>query len=578
MSVPRVTVPQPAPTALDRPPRETRARLGDLLVRDGLITTAQLHEALTEKSKSGRRLGEVLIEKGWASTRSIGRALAEQHQLDFVDLADLEIDHETASRLSERFARRARVLPVRVLENGAILVAVADPTDVLASDDLRLALRTNVRLVVADASEIEHVVSQVFRTRVDVVGDVPTTAGEAGDDQLDDVREAAAVDSPAIRLVNSIISRAIEEGASDIHFQPQARNMIVRARIDGVTRPLAEVPRSLQSAVTTRLKIMGELDIAERRTPQDGRVPIRFGDRAMDLRMAVLPTTYGEQVVIRILNNAGTRLRIEDLGLSEHALAEFTRSVMQPFGAVVAVGPTGSGKTTTLYAALEMLNDEERVLATIEDPVEHQFAGVSQVEIQPKSGLTFARGLRTMLRSDPDVLLVGEIRDEETAKIAMQAALTGHLVLTTLHAPNAAGAIARLREMGVEPNLLATVVNCIISQRLVRRLCTRCRAAYEVGDAEREALGAVAGSTQVLYRAAGCSQCSNTGYRGRVAIYEVMPIHGQVRRSLGGTTEEIFAAAVEEGMTTLRDDAARLVAAGTSSLEEVRRVTGAGSL
>jgi type IV pilus assembly protein PilB len=548
-----------------------------LLVRDGQITTAQLHEALTEKSKTGRRLGEVLIEKGWASTRSIARALAEQHQLDFVELAETEIDHDTASRLSERFARRSRVIPVRVLENGAVLVAVADPTDVLASDDLRLALRTNVRLVVADAGEIDHALGQVFRTRVDVVDDAAATAVDA-DDQLDDVREAAAVDSPAIRLVNSIISRAIEEGASDIHFQPQARSMIVRARIDGVTRPLAEVPRSLQSAVTTRLKIMGELDIAERRAPQDGRVPIRFADRAMDLRMAVLPTTYGEQVVIRILNNAGTRLRVEDLGLSEGALAEFERSVMQPFGAVVAVGPTGSGKTTTLYAALEMLNDEERVLATIEDPVEHQFPGVSQVEIQPKSGLTFARGLRTMLRSDPDVLLVGEIRDEETAKIAMQAALTGHLVLTTLHALNAAGAIARLRDMGVDPNLLATVVNCIISQRLVRRLCTRCRAAHEISDAEREALGSAVGSAEVLYRAAGCTHCSNTGYRGRVAIYEVMPIRGEVRRSLGRTTEEIFAAAVAEGMTTLRDDAARLVVAGVSSLEEVRRVTGDGSV
>jgi type IV pilus assembly protein PilB len=558
----------------ERRRHEVRARLGDLLVRDGLITTSQLHEALTEKSRHGHRLGETLMEKGWVTSREVAKALAEQHQLDFIDLTATEVDHQAAALLPERLARRSKVLPVRILENNVMLVAVADPTDVLASDDLRLALGMNLRLVVADSADIEHALGQVFRTQVEVAGDV---GGDSSDEErVDDVRDATAADSPAVRLANSIISRAIEEGASDIHFQPQARGTVVRARIDGVTRKLTEIPRTLQSAVTTRLKIMGELDIAERRAPQDGRVPIRFGDHSMDLRMAVLPTTYGEQVVIRILNSAGTRLSVDDLGMSEDAFAEFRRAITQPFGAVIAVGPTGSGKTTTLYAALEMLNDAERVLTTIEDPVEHQFAGVSQVEIQPKSGLTFARGLRTMLRSDPDVLLVGEVRDEETAKIAIQAALTGHLVLTTLHALNAAGAIARLRDMGVQPSLLATAVNCIVSQRLARRLCLRCRAPHVLEEHDLETLAAYAEQDLAVYRAAGCPHCGGTGYRGRVAIYEVMPISGRVRSSLEGTTEEIFAAAVEEGMTPLRQDALRLVTSGVTSMDEIRRVTGDG--
>jgi type IV pilus assembly protein PilB len=350
--------------------------------------------------------------------------------------------------------------------------------------------------------------------------------------------------------------------------------MLVRARIDGVTRKLMEIPRSMQSAVSARLKVMGELDIAERRIPQDGRVSIKVHGQPMDLRIAVLPTTYGEQVVLRILHRSAGSRTLSDLGMSKAAADAFARAIRQPYGAVIACGPTGSGKTTTLYAALDMLNDEERVLTTIEDPVEYQIAGVNQIEVNTRSGLTFARGLRTILRSDPDVLLVGEIRDEETARIAVQAAMTGHLVLTTLHTHNAASSIARLKNMGVDPELLATSINCIVAQRLARRLCQHCREAYHASAEELAELGELGVSGTVLYRAAGCSECAGIGYAGRVALYEVMEIRGRIRRLIEASTEEIFAAAVEQGMHTLRQDGIRLCLEGVSSLEEIRRVTG----
>jgi type II secretory ATPase GspE/PulE/Tfp pilus assembly ATPase PilB-like protein len=320
---------------------------------------------------------------------------------------------------------------------------------------------------------------------------------------------------------------------------------------------------------------MGELDIAERRAPQDGRVSVRFGSQPVDLRLAVLPTAHGEQVVLRIMNRANGKLGLSELGMSPTAEATFSRAIRQPYGAVITCGPTGSGKTTTLYAALDVLNDDLRVLTTIEDPIEYQTPGVAQIEVNPKSGLTFASGLRTILRSDPDVLLVGEIRDEETARIAIQAAMTGHLVLTTLHTHNAASSIARLEDMGVEPSLLAGAVNCIVAQRLARRLCLHCREAYRPDEHELAELGIPAGNELWLYRAVGCGNCAGTGYSGRVALYEVMEIKGKVRRLIGsGSTEEIFAAAVEQGMTTLREDGIRLCVEGISSLDEVRRVIG----
>jgi type IV pilus assembly protein PilB len=549
----------------------SRAQLGTLLVRDGLITTEQLEWALADKESSGHRLGEIVVQRGWVSPDALARALAEQHDLEFLDLGRTKLEPSATGLLPEKFARRYQALPVRFLAEDVVLVAVADPTNVVTSDDLRLALGLNVRLAVVTGSDLTSTIRRVYRTHVELDdGDPHETPA------IEDIREGAATNAPAIKLVNSLVAQAIDEGASDVHFEPGAKGITVRARVDGVMRKLTAIPKSMQPAVTSRLKIMGELDIAERRAPQDGRVSIRFGGQPMDLRIAVLPTTYGEQVVLRILHRAVGARGLSDLGMSPEAEEAFSRAIRQPYGAVIAVGPTGSGKTTTLYAALDLLNDEERVLTTIEDPVEFQIEGVNQIEVNVKSGLTFARGLRTMLRSDPDVLLVGEIRDEETARIAMQAAMTGHLVLTTLHTHNAASSIARLKDMGVDPGLLATSINCIVAQRLARKLCVQCKEAYRPDRAEQAELGISpeAGEESFIYRAKGCVQCAGTGYSGRVALYEVMPVQGRIRALIESSTEEIFAAAVEQGMSTLRRDGIRLCLTGISSLDEVRRVTG----
>src|SRR3954462_12157971 len=486
--------------AVDNQPQQSRVRLGTMLVRSGLLSAEQLEEALAEKAETGKRLGEIVVDHGWVPSSDLAKALAEQHHCEFIDLLSAEVEDAAASLLPERLARRYRAVPIRFIDEDKVLVAVADPTDVLASDDLRLALGMNVEFAVADQNDLERTLGKLYRVEFHLDGS--EDGDEVVEDDVTDVRDVAATSAPAIKLVHSVLSRAIEEKAPDSHFEPGPKELIVRARIDGVTRELTTIPKSMQAAVTSRLKIMGELDIAERRLPQDGRVSIRFAGSPMDLRMAVLPTTYGEKVILRIAGVASKALSLPELGMSPEAEEAFRRAIEQPYGAVLTCGPTGSGKTTTLYAALHVLNEPSRVLTTIEDPVEFQFPGITQGEVSMKGGLTFARGLRTILRADPDVLLVGEIRDEETARIAVQAALTGHLVLSTLHAHNAASSIARLKDMCVEPNLLATSINCIVAQRLARRLCTECRQPCDANPEDVHELAAI-GEGQ-LYRAVGC--------------------------------------------------------------------------
>jgi type IV pilus assembly protein PilB len=562
-------LPLPPPASAPRS-AETRLPIGTLLVRDGALTAQQLESALAEKEKSGRRIGEIVVGNGWVTAAKVAMLLAEQHGLEYIDLVRVEIEPAAAALLPERLARRYEALPVRFLAEDTVLVAVTDPTNVVTSDDLRLALGLNVRVAVAGAPELFAAIERLHRTTLALEDDEESDKGEVQDIDGD------ATSAPAIELVNALISRGLDEGASDLHFEPQAKQMLVRARVDGVMRRFTTIPKSQQPAVTSRLKIMAELDIAERRAPQDGRISIRYGGNPTDLRIACLPTTHGEQIVLRLMNRAGSRLGIRELGMAPDAEAKFARAIRQPHGAVIAVGPTGSGKTTTLYAALDLLNEDDRVLMTIEDPVEHQTLGVNQIEVNFKSGLTFARGLRTILRSDPDVLLVGEVRDEETARIAIQAAMTGHLVLTTLHTHNAASSIARLVDMGVEPSLIATSINCIVAQRLARRLCTHCREPYWPEATELEEMDIERASDDTwLYRSAGCAQCSGTGFAGRVALYEVMAVKGRLRSLIeSGSTEEIFTEAVAQGMATLREDGIRLALAGISSLDEIRRVTG----
>ena len=550
--------------------------LGALLLRDGALTVEQLEAALREKETSPRRLGEILVDAGYVTPTQISRVLAEQHELPFVDLTRETIDPGAAGLLPESAARRYGAIPVAFQADGSVLVAVSDPTNVVAADDLRFTLGAAVRVGVASAQAIENAIGRVYGgVAIDETDDEPDVEVEHDvSATVIDLREAVNV-APAIKKVNAVLARALELGASDVHFTPQDKRLLVRARVDGVMRELATIPKNLQPAVTSRLKVMAELDIAEKRAPQDGRLSLRTRERSVDLRVAVLPTTYGEKVTLRIMNSGQAAASLGELGMSEAAATELERAVSQPFGAVIVVGPTGSGKSTTLHAALATVDDDERVITTIEDPVEYQVPSADQIEVNPRAGLTFASGLRTILRSDPDVILVGEIRDEETAEIAFQAAMTGHMVLSSLHAQNAASAIARLRDMDVDAPLIATSLNCIVAQRLARKLCQHCREAYAPDATELVELGLPLQQTQTwLYRAAGCEACSFTGYSGRVGLFEVMPIRGALRSLIERSTEEIFAAAVEQGMTTMRQDGIRLVLDGQTSLAEVRRVTG----
>jgi len=542
--------------------------LGTLLVRDGAITPEQLEAALEEKRRlPAKRLGEILVEAGYTTQEAVSRVLAEQHELDYLDLPPDLLELEAAGLLPENLARRYHAIPVRFLDDGSVLVAVADPTNVLFSDELRLALGMPVRVAVAAPAAIETAISRIHD------GTVIEISAVAPDEKTD---EATVLDldheTPAVVFVNRAIAKALDLGASDIHFTPQSRRLHVRARIDGVLREIASVGASQAAAISSRLKVMGGLDIAERRAPQDGRVTIKRGEQTVDVRVAVLPTTHGEKTTLRILNQRDAPASLDDLEMWARSRRALEHAILQPFGSVVVCGPTGSGKTTTLYACLQVLNTPDRSLVTIEDPVEYRASGLDQIEVNPRAGLTFASGLRTVLRSDPDVLLVGEIRDEETAHIAFRAAMTGHLVLTTLHAQTAAAAIQRLTDMNVDRGIIATSINCIVGQRLVRRLCQQCAEPYAPDERELRAIGS--GSDLTLYRALGCGACSDTGFRGRVPLFEVMPITDEIAALVGAPTREIEAMAVQQGMFTLREDGVRLSIAGITSLDEVRRVAG----
>ena len=547
--------------------------LGTLLVRDGALTPEQLELALAEKRlKPEVRLGEILVKNGFATRAAVSRVLAEQHELEFVELDFPSIEIEAAALLPENLARRYRALPIRFLDDGSVLVAVADPTNVMFSDELRLALGMPVRVCVAAPEAIDLAITKINDGASISIEEVVTDAQETEDDAtVLDLNH----DTPAVVFINRAISKALDLGASDIHFTPQQRRLFVRVRVDGVMRELTSIAGSQGAAVSSRLKIMGGLDIAERRAPQDGRVSIKRGNESIDVRIAILPTTHGEKVTLRILSQGEAPDSLDALGMWPRSRAALEHAISQPFGAIVVVGPTGSGKTTTLYTCLQVLNTPDRQLTTIEDPVEYRAAGLDQIEVNPRAGLTFASGLRTVLRSDPDVLLVGEVRDEETAQIAFRAAMTGHLVLTTLHAQTAASAIQRLTDMQIERSILATSINCIIGQRLARRVCQACCEPTTPDPAVLRALRVPETYGELnLFKAVGCSECGDTGYRGRVPLFEVLTMTDEIALLVGAPTREIEAMAISQGMFTLREDGVRLAIAGITTLDEVRRVAG----
>lgn len=553
-----------------------RKQLGEVLLEEGLVTTDQLDEVRAEQERSGKSLGRVLIDLGFVTEPDLVSALAKQIGLPFVDLGEYPVDPAAALLISDNLAKRYSALPIG-FDESRLVVAMSDPANVFAMDDIRTITGLEIKPVVATRSDIQSAISRFHRLDGSVEDMAAAVAEESAQaEDLAKVRELVE-DAPIVKLVNLLVTQAVTDRASDIHVEPQERDVRIRYRIDGVLHEVMRSPKSIQSGVISRLKIMSDINIAERRIPQDGRVGLVVGGKAIDLRVATLPTVYGEKVVIRILDKSSVLLNLQDLGFSEHNFARYEDSFRKPYGMLLVTGPTGSGKSTTLYATLNIINIPDRNIITVEDPVEYRLAGVNQIQVNPKAGLTFATALRSILRSDPDVVLIGEIRDRETALIAVEAALTGHLVLSTLHTNDAPSAITRLIEMGIEPFLVSSAVDCVLAQRLVRVLCERCKEPYvPTEEALREARIPVPddGALPKLFRAIGCQHCGKTGFRGRMAVHEVMVKTEEIERLTAErrSSEEIARMAREQGMITLREDGIDKVLAGLTSIEEIMRV------
>ncbi|MSW27126.1 MAG: type II secretion system protein GspE [Actinobacteria bacterium] len=552
--------------------------MGLLLVETGLVTKDQLAEALATQASTGRPIGRVLIDQGLISESDLVRALAKQVGLEFVDLTERAIDATVASLIPEGLARRYQALPIS-WDDDVLVVAMADPSNVLAVDDIRALTGAQVRCVVATSAQIRETIDRFHR----LDSEVDDLASQAADEltDIDELANVSAVveDAPIVKFVNLLITQAVADRASDIHVEPAERDLRIRFRIDGVLHEVMRSPKAIQAGVISRLKVMSDINIAERRIPQDGRMSLTVGGKPIDLRVATLPTVHGEKVVMRILDKNQALLSLEDQGFLPDTLERYERSFRKPYGTVLVTGPTGSGKSTTLYATLNVLNEVQRNIITIEDPVEYRLAGINQIQVNPKAGLTFASALRSILRADPDVLLVGEIRDRETAIIGIEAALTGHLVLTTLHTNDAASTPMRLLEMGVEPFLVTSALDVVLAQRLARRLCDRCKEPYQPSEEEllsaRWAMETIdIGDWPTLYRAVGCAACGRTGYRGRFALHEVMPISEEIERLIieRRSVEDLSKVAQMEGMIPLRQDGLRKAAMGMTSIEEIFRV------
>jgi type IV pilus assembly protein PilB len=543
--------------------------IGEVAVDLGFADRLAVEEAVAAARAQGRPTGLVLVEQGVLRHDQLARVVAERFGLDFVDLSLYELDMGAVSLISAETAKRYQAVPVGFGDDGSLLLAMANPTNVLTIDDVAMMTGRRVRPAAASVEDLNLLLTrlgQLDESIEDIVEEEPEE-DDAGL-QLDQDNG----DAPVIKLVHSVVAQAIQIGASDIHVNPEEGDTRVLYRVDGVLAPAATVKRRMAIGVVSRIKIMADLDISERRVPQDGRFGMTVDGRRVDIRVVTLPLVNGEGVVMRILDK-GTKVEgLESLGMQPAELDRFTAAVKRPNGAVLVTGPTGSGKSTTLYSALHVVNDGDRSIITIEDPVEQRIAGIKQMQIAPKAGVTFDVGLRSMLRADPDVIMVGEIRDRATAHIAVEAALTGHLVLSTLHTRDAPSALGRLIDMGIEPFLVSSAVDCIVAQRLVRMLCTHCKRPQSVSEgvlAEHGLEGAEP------FEAAGCSRCGNSGYRGRVGVYEVMTVSERIRALIleRASVEEMVAVALAEGMRRLRDDGLQKVREGLTSIAEVERMT-----
>jgi type IV pilus assembly protein PilB len=546
----------------------------DVLVELGYVDENRVGQAVEQARVAGKPPERLLLDQAAITNDQLSRATAERYGLDHLDLTAYHVDMAAANLISVATARRYKALPVGFLDKETVLVAMADPTNVLAVDDIQIATGLDCRMAVAAEEDIEALIGRLNTLQSAVT---ETIVEEAEEDELAEVSDiqVSAEDAPVIKLVYSILGQAVGEGASDVHFEPEEGEMRVRFRIDGVLREAAHVPRRMITAVISRVKIMSDLNIAEKRVPQDGRVSVTVEDRRVDLRITTLPTQHGEGATIRILDKENAQRTLDDLGMDGSGREQFEQAFHQAYGAVLVTGPTGSGKSTTLYAALGALNQVEKKIITVEDPVEYQLEGVNQINVNRKAGLDFATGLRSILRADPDIVMVGEIRDGETARIAIEAALTGHMMLSTLHTNDAPGAISRLQKMGIEPFLISSAVDCVVAQRLARKLCPHCKRRTVIPPQALSAADIKAATELEGYEPVGCGRCSQSGYRGRVGLFSVMRLSEGIKEmAVAGVPEaEIASVARHEGMCTLREDGIAKVRAGLTSLEEVLRVT-----
>jgi len=552
----------------------------DALVAAEKITAEQAQEATRFGAEHQENPIKVIMERGLIEQRDLLDIAASGMGTRFVELVEYPVDMLSAALLPAEFAKRHMVLPLGRDEENRLIVAVdfRDLQNLTLKDDLARLTKAHVFLVLATKGDLEQKIVQIYRAEnelAELAGNLADVA-ESDIDDLSALTEVAE-DGPIVRFVNLIISQAISDRASDIHIEPSEHFMRVRYRIDGVLHEAQKAPRSIQQGVISRLKIMSEINIAERRVPQDGRMTITQGGKKLDLRVATLPTMWGEKVVMRILDNSNTKLGLDDLGFSEENYVRFRESFTKPYGMILVTGPTGSGKSTTLYATLNQISKPEVNVITVEDPVEYVLPGINQVQTNAKAGLTFASALRSILRSDPDIVLIGEVRDHETAQIAIEAALTGHMVLTTLHTNDSPSAITRLIEMGIEPFLVGSAVDCVLAQRLTRRLCRKCKEAFTPNPAELVRVRYPWEDGQdlpELFRPAGCTFCSQTGYKGRMAIHEVMTVDEEIETMAvaRSSADTIARAARSAGMSTLRDDGWRKVGNGLTSVEEILRV------
>ena len=551
-------------------------QLGALLIARGLLTQEQLEAALAEQDRKHRALGRILIDEGVVSEADLVATLAAQLGLEYVDVTDYPVDPEATLLISDALARRYQALPLG-WQDGRLVVAMADPSNVFALDDIRTITGAEVRMIVATRASIVAAIDKYHRLDTDAESiSAQASSSFEADDDLSSVREVVE-DAPIVKLVNLLITQAIQDRASDIHIEPTENDLRIRYRIDGVLHEVMRPPKNIQSGIISRLKIMADINIAERRVPQDGRLTTNVAGRHVDLRVATLPTVFGEKVVMRILDKTTALLRLDDLGFLPVNRGRFETAYRKPYGTILVTGPTGSGKSTTLYATLNLVNDEAKNIITVEDPVEYRLAGINQVQVNIKAGLTFASALRSILRSDPDVVLVGEIRDRETATIVVEAALTGHLVLSTLHTNDASSTPTRLVEMGVEPFLVASALDCIVAQRLARRLCDKCKEGYRPNAAELTLAGWGADEFDELpelFRPKGCQACGQTGYFGRFAVHEVLLVTEEIERLIVDRehSEDLKKLAIAQGMLTLRRAGLTQVHAGLTSVEEILRV------